>query len=443
MYLPSLGYCGLLAHLLQAVLHALPQALCTLPARLRSPAASLRGRPLSSEGGGKQEELGRQVARGVLVLAVSVAYGRLTWVRNRAWRDYESLFSAAEAVCPRSAKVQYNLAHMQAGKGDMAAAESHYRHAILIHPAYYQALANLGSQLARGGRRDEATVLYERAVSAKPSLGEAYYNLAWNLGAVGDSSMALAYMRTAASLQPTSAEIAHGYANALRTSGQVADALALYRRSVALDPEFTSAYNNIAACLLALASASPPDASSVPQTLLQARQAYLLGSPTLPSHPSSSSPSSSSLSSSSSFSFSSSHSDSDAHSSVSSPSSTPALTGMQRGHGGWAARAKAEPAVSHHTYTHTALALKPDFSEAHYGLSSVLMRLASILTPLATPQPLGHVRKHAGGDQGRQGNVGGGEGDEREGEREDRLSWTHQGVGHLMLALKLNPGAGP
>jgi hypothetical protein len=39
--------------------------------------------------------------------------------------------------------------------------------------------------------------------------------------------------------------------------------------------------------------------------------------------------------------------------------------------------------------------------------------------------------------------VGGGEGDEREGEREDRLSWTHQGVGHLMLALKLNPGAGP
>ena len=355
MYLPSLGYCGLLAHLLQAVLHALPQALCTLPARLRSPAASLRGCPLSSsEGGGKQEEWGRQVARGVLVLAVSVAYGRLTWVRNRAWRDYESLFSAAEAVCPRSAKVQYNLAHMQAGKGDMAAAESHYRHAILIHPAYYQALANLGSQLARGGRRDEATVLYERAVSAKPSLGEAYYNLAWNLGAAGDSSRALAYMRTAASLQPTSAEIAHGYANALRTSGQVADALALYRRSVALDPEFTSAYNNIAACLLALASASPPDASSVPQTLLQARQAYLLGSPTLPSHPSSSSPSSSSLSSSSSFSFSSSHSDSDAHSSVSSPSSTPALTGMQRGHGGWAARAKAEPAVSHHTYTHSA-----------------------------------------------------------------------------------------
>jgi tetratricopeptide (TPR) repeat protein len=357
MYLPSLGYCGLLAHLLHAVLHALPQALCALPARLRSPAASLRGRPLFySEGGGKQGEWGWQVARGVLVLAVSVAYGRLTWVRNRAWRDYESLFSAAAAVCPRSAKVQYNLAHMQAGKGDMVAAEAHYRHAILIHPAYYQALANLGSQLARGGRRDEATELYERAVSAKPSLGEAYYNLAWNLGAAGDSSSALAYMRTAASLQPTSAEIAHGYANALRTSGQVADALALYQRSVALDPEFTSAYNNIAACLLALASASPPDASSVPQTLLQARKAYLFGSPTLSPPPFLPlSPILLPLMLLLLLLLLLSHSDSHCHSSsVSPPSSLPALTGMQRGHGGWAATATAEHALSHHTYTHSA-----------------------------------------------------------------------------------------
>jgi hypothetical protein len=30
---------------------------------------------------------------------------------RRAWGDYESLFLSAAAVCPRSAKVQYNLAH--------------------------------------------------------------------------------------------------------------------------------------------------------------------------------------------------------------------------------------------------------------------------------------------------------------------------------------------
>jgi hypothetical protein len=103
--------------------------------------------------------------------------------------------------------------------------------------------------------------------------------------------------------------------------------------------------------------------------------------------------------------------------------------------------------LSHTTRTHTALALKPDFSEAHYGLSSVLTRLASLLPSPAAPQTRGHTREHGGGDQGRQGNVCEGEREEREDQREDecgdRLSWTHQGVGHLMLALKLNPGAGP
>ena len=99
--------------------------------------------------------------------------------------------------------------------------------------------------------------------------------------------------------------------------------------------------------------------------------------------------------------------------------------------------------LSHTTRTHTALALKPDFSEAHYGLSSVLTRLASLLPSPAAPQTRGHTREHGGGDQGRQGDVCEGERDEREDEREDRLSWIHQGVGHLMLALKLNPGAGP
>ena len=99
--------------------------------------------------------------------------------------------------------------------------------------------------------------------------------------------------------------------------------------------------------------------------------------------------------------------------------------------------------LSHTTRTHTALALKPDFSEAHYGLSSVLTRLASLLPSPAAPQIRGHAREPGGGDQGRQGDVCEGERDEREDEREDRLPWIHQGVGHLMLALKLNPGAGP
>ena len=292
MYMPSLGFCGLLALLLHGLAHGLEKlAAQTLATRLPSAPASVRPLRPAAQGrrqGEWDEQVCRveRVARVVLVLAVSAAYGRLTWERNGAWRDYESLFSAAAAVCPQSAKVQYNLAHMQTGKGDMDAAAAHYRQALLIHPAYYQALANLGSLLSRAGRRGEATELYERAISAQPSLGEAYYNLGFNLQSSGDSRSALPYMSTAARLQPDSADIAHGHANALQASGRLTDALALYRRSVALDPAFASAYNNIAACLLALAAASPVSASSnMLQALHQARAAYRHGPSSLPCPP--------------------------------------------------------------------------------------------------------------------------------------------------------------
>ena len=194
-------------------------------------------------------------------------YSRLTWRRNADWRDYSSLFHSAAQVCPRSAKVQYNLAHWYAGEGEQEQAMRHYEQAVRIHPAYYQALANLAALHSGGGEPEQATALYRRALATQPSFGEAYYNLGFALQRRGLAEEALPLMQHAARLQPYSAIMAQGLGNALRGLGaaqqvqqqvqqvqNLQEALGEYRRAIRIDPSFASAYNNLAACLLSLSS---------------------------------------------------------------------------------------------------------------------------------------------------------------------------------------------
>lgn len=199
-------------------------------------------------------------------------------MRNYDWRDYESLFEAAAAVCPRSAKVQYNLAHMHADRGDLLLAARHYQEALAIHPAYYQALANLASFRSRSGDRERALSLYTRALEAQPAFSEAYYNLGFALHASGDVRAALPLMQNAVRLQPDVATMAQGLGNALQANGLVTEALALYRRSVLLEPNLASGYNNIGACLLSLTpvslSARDPHAPAALEKLVEARTAF-------------------------------------------------------------------------------------------------------------------------------------------------------------------------
>ena len=91
LYLPSLGFCGLLAPVL-------------LPAARTHGEARGEGRG-EGRGGALIWSLSWFLRELAMAIAVVGWYARHCWSGNRAWADYETLFRAALDVCPRSAKV--------------------------------------------------------------------------------------------------------------------------------------------------------------------------------------------------------------------------------------------------------------------------------------------------------------------------------------------------
>jgi tetratricopeptide (TPR) repeat protein len=123
----------------------------------------------------------RRVAYIVLTLLILAGAAR-TWTRNRDWKADSTLWSAAVAVAPVSARVQseygrllMGLAEDDARAGRAAdaerlydAAQAHLETALKIYPSYSLPIDGLAMILSLHDRFDEALVLYERAVKAWP-----------------------------------------------------------------------------------------------------------------------------------------------------------------------------------------------------------------------------------------------------------------------------------
>jgi tetratricopeptide (TPR) repeat protein len=174
--------------------------------------------------GAAASALGRRsrLATGLLVSAVLVVFGVRTWTYARAWVDDLSVFTAAVAAQPESAKAQRMLggALVEAGRPDAAVAAFQRAIAIVGRPGTPQdrmapALVELGVAFERLGRWPEAEGVYTRVLGADPRNADA----TWRLGVVrwgqGDRPGAIEAWERAVSLDP-------GHARALNDLGVAA-----------------------------------------------------------------------------------------------------------------------------------------------------------------------------------------------------------------------------
>ncbi|XP_049840480.1 protein O-mannosyl-transferase TMTC2-like [Schistocerca gregaria] len=154
LYLPSAGHCLLLG---------------LGWARLRA---------ATSAGGGRLHALL------LVALAVTLAsLGARTVVRNRDWRDEESLFRSALHINPP--KAYGNLGSVLSSAGRLQEAEWALRQALRHRPNMADVHYNLGNLLARLGRVEEAERSYRAAIHYRPSLAVAYVSLGRLLEAMG------------------------------------------------------------------------------------------------------------------------------------------------------------------------------------------------------------------------------------------------------------------
>jgi tetratricopeptide (TPR) repeat protein len=111
-----------------------------------------------------------------IALVLAVLAGR-TWTRNGEWRDERSLYEAAVAAAPDSAKAHHNLAVALQRAGALDDAMMHFRRALEIYPDYASAAFGIGHIYTLKGIDSGATHWYQEALRRDWQFAKAHLQL--------------------------------------------------------------------------------------------------------------------------------------------------------------------------------------------------------------------------------------------------------------------------
>ncbi|CAL8355402.1 unnamed protein product [Lota lota] len=143
LYIPSMGFCLLVAVGMRALCVRLPRRGC------------------------------RAVLWGCSA-ALVLLFGVRTVLRNQDWRNEEMLYRSGIYVNP--AKAWGNLGNVLKNQGKMEEAEQAYRNALYYRRNMADMLYNLGLLLQENSKPSEALHYYKLAIGSRPTLASAYLN---------------------------------------------------------------------------------------------------------------------------------------------------------------------------------------------------------------------------------------------------------------------------
>jgi tetratricopeptide (TPR) repeat protein len=203
MYLPSVGWCGLVG-LLVAEIFMAPQ----------------RSRVFFVIG----------------CIVMFSGYAVRSFSRTMDWRDDFTLFKKTAKAVPNSARAQYNFGFALMKKGNMKEAAHYLEKSNELVPEDADVLNALGT--IQWNRRDAKGALnfYQRSLASRPN-ALALANLCRASLAAGQLAQALRSCPVAAARFPKNAMVKHFWGLALAQDGQTANAIRVLEQAVEIEPE--------------------------------------------------------------------------------------------------------------------------------------------------------------------------------------------------------------
>ncbi len=129
-------------------------------------------------------------------------------------------------------------------RGDLSAAERHYRDALARFGPRAEWLANLGAVLIKRGRDAEALPVLESAHAALPGNAALLSTLGYARLQCGRGAEAIAALEGALALDPTRLDAWNNLGRARAAAGDIAAAGTAFARALALSPRYTPALSN-------------------------------------------------------------------------------------------------------------------------------------------------------------------------------------------------------
>jgi protein O-mannosyl-transferase len=147
-------------------------------------------------------ENSRMVGYFALVLIVGGLSVR-TVIRNRDWKNEDTLWMATAAVAPSGQQIHNNLGDVYARQGNYQKAVEEFTLATQINPNYADAYHNLANTYQAMGQNDLALENYQKAASINPQLWQSYQNMAAIYFAQGNFDLAEENIKKALEANPS------------------------------------------------------------------------------------------------------------------------------------------------------------------------------------------------------------------------------------------------
>jgi len=202
LYLPSLGFCWIVAWGGQAIW------------------MKLAG----------QRSARRLYAAGLVIIAALCVLRIVT--RNRVWRDDATFYQTTLAAEPDAIALRINLGAVYWNSGSPVLAEAEWREALRRSPDHWLVLNNLGLVAERKKLYDEAIEDFERSIRLRPNYADSHMNLGRTYAVTGADDKAEAQLKAAVALAPLYVPARNALAEFYFAAGRFGEAEAQYRISV-------------------------------------------------------------------------------------------------------------------------------------------------------------------------------------------------------------------
>ncbi|MEX0810602.1 MAG: tetratricopeptide repeat protein [Chitinophagales bacterium] len=271
VYIPSVGFCLLLAGLISGIGHYAVNRSFKIQTVENSKAYKVSG---------------------LIVLLILVGYSAKTITRNMDWKNDFTLFAADYKNSPNSAKIKnayggelatqaekikgtakekeylrkaekvltealeiypnYMNAHLILGNvkyklhDDKETAIKLYQRTIQMRPDYYEGNFNLACVLLEDDKPEKAIPYFKTAVKSKPDKMEAWYNLAESYYKLNNGDSAVYYYKKALQLAPQHALIHYKIGVTYgKVMNQLDESIKWLNRAIELKPENTTYYEDL------------------------------------------------------------------------------------------------------------------------------------------------------------------------------------------------------
>jgi len=213
LYLPSVGFCWLLAW-----------------GGIRCWDA--RGPGSTTPGRSRPARVALASLLGLLVVSGAVA----TVARNRDWETNMSLYTRTLETDPDAHIIRSNRAAVYLDQGDLPRAEQEWKAALAGKPDNVVTMNSLGLLYNQEKRYTEAEEILLRAIAMRPNWGVAHYQYAKTLMSTGRKEHAMEEFGKAITYSPLNAGARLSYANALLEDKRYAESEEQFQRALELQP---------------------------------------------------------------------------------------------------------------------------------------------------------------------------------------------------------------